>query len=90
MNFNWTEEQILWRKTVREFAKKNITPKVREFDSNKYIPQEIIKNMSQLGLLAPTVSEEYGGADLDWTMACIAARTWNGRYESFYSCIIFS
>jgi acyl-CoA dehydrogenase len=73
MNFTWTEEQILWRKTVREFAKKNITPRVREFDSNKYIPRKIIKDMSQLGLLAPTVSKEYGGADLDWTMASIAA-----------------
>ena len=73
MDFHWSEEQILWRKTVREFAKKNITPKVREIDSTKKIPLSIIKAMGRLGLLAPTVSEEYGGANLDWTMACIAA-----------------
>ena len=29
--------------------------------------------MAQLGLLAPTASQEYGGAGVDWTMACIAA-----------------
>jgi len=29
--------------------------------------------MGTLGLFAPTVSNEYGGADLDWIMACIAA-----------------
>ena len=35
MDFSWTEEQNLWRKTVREFANKNIKPIVRDIDSNK-------------------------------------------------------
>jgi len=73
MDFNWTEEQKLWRKTVREFANKHITPKVREIDTTGQIPLKIIKKMGKLGLLAPTISKEYGGANLDWTMACIAA-----------------
>ncbi|PNX47840.1 MAG: acyl-CoA dehydrogenase [Thermoplasmata archaeon M11B2D] len=73
MDFHWTEEQKLWRKTVREFAQKKITPKVREIDTNKKIPESLIKEMASLGLLAPTVSKEYGGAGIDWTMACIAA-----------------
>jgi len=73
MDFSWTDEQELWRKTVRDFAQKKIKPRVREIDTNKKIPEEIIKDMAQLGLLAPTASKEYGGADLDWTMACIAA-----------------
>ncbi|HID24869.1 MAG TPA: acyl-CoA dehydrogenase [Thermoplasmata archaeon] len=73
MDFSWTEEQKLWRKTVKEFAEKNIKPRVREIDTQKKIPREIIKEMARLGLLAPTVAEEYGGADISWTMACIAA-----------------
>ena len=73
MDFSFTNEQEIWRKTVREFAEKNIKPKVRQIDTNKKIPEEIIKGMGKLGLLAPTVSKEYGGADLDWTMAAIAA-----------------
>ena len=73
MDFSWTEEQEIWRKTVREFAEKNIKPKIREIDTNRKIPEKIIKDMGRLGLLAPTVSKEYGGADLDWTMASIAA-----------------
>ena len=73
MDFSWTEEQEIWRRTVKDFAKKKIKPHVREIDSDKKIPDEIIKGMANLGLLAPTVSKEYGGADLDWTMACIAA-----------------
>ena len=73
MDFGWTDEQKLWRKTVRDFAQKNIKPRVREIDTNKKIPEEIIKDMGKLGLLAPTASQEYGGAGVDWTMAAIAA-----------------
>jgi len=73
MDFNWSEEEKIWRKTVRTFAEKNIKPHIREIDNNKKIPKNIIKDMSKLGLLAPTVSKEYGGADLNWKMACIAA-----------------
>jgi len=73
MDFSLTNEQKLWKKTIREFAQKKIKPRVREIDTNKKIPDEIIKEMGKIGLLAPTVSKEYGGADLDWTMAAIAA-----------------
>jgi len=73
MNFDWTEEQEIWRKTVRDFAQKKIRPRVREIDTNKKIPEDIIKDMAKLGLLGPTVSREYGGAEVSWTMACIAA-----------------
>jgi acyl-CoA dehydrogenase len=73
MDFNWTDEQDIWRKTVRDFAQKKVKPKVREIDTNKKIPKEIIREMGKIGLLAPTASKEYGGADVDWTMASIAA-----------------
>lgn len=73
MDFSWTEEQELWRKTVRNFAQKKIKPHIREIDTSRKIPEEIITEMGQLGLLAPTVSKEYGGADLSWTMTAIAA-----------------
>lgn len=73
MDFEWTDEQEIWRRTVRDFAQKKIKPRVREIDTNKKIPEEIIKDMAKLGLLAPTTSQKYGGAEIDWTMACIAA-----------------
>jgi acyl-CoA dehydrogenase len=73
MDFNLTEEQKLWQKIIRKFADKNIKPIIREIDTNKEIPIDLIKKMGKMGLLAPTVSKKYGGANLDWTMACIAA-----------------
>lgn len=73
MDFSWTEEQKIFRRTVREFAQKKIKPKIREIDTNKKIPADIIKGMAQLGLLAPTASSKYGGSEIDFIMACIAA-----------------
>ncbi len=73
MDFGWSEEQRLWRQTVRDFAQREIAPRVREIDTEERIPREIIKGMARLGLLAPVCSEEYGGADMDWTLAAIAA-----------------
>jgi acyl-CoA dehydrogenase len=73
MDFSWTEEQEIWRRTVRDFAEKKIKSRVREIDSNKKIPEDIIRDMGRLGLLAPTASQEFGGAGVDWTMASIAA-----------------
>jgi len=73
MDFGWTEEQRLWRRAVRDFAQKEIMPRVREIDTAERIPREIVKGMAEMGLLAPLVGEEYGGAGADWTMATIAA-----------------
>ena len=73
MDFDFSEEENLWKKIVREFSEKNITPKIREIEKNHLIPDSLLKKMGEIGLLAPTVSKEYGGADLSWIMSCIAA-----------------
>jgi acyl-CoA dehydrogenase len=73
MDFGWTEEQRLWRRAVRDFAQKEIAPRVREIDTTERIPPEIVEGMAEMGLLAPLVGEEYGGAGIGWTLATIAA-----------------
>ncbi len=74
VNFCFTEEQELLRKAVREWCKKELTlEKIREMDSKGEIPREIIKGLGDLGLLLMTIPEEHGGANADWTTACVAA-----------------
>jgi acyl-CoA dehydrogenase len=73
MNFGWTEEEQMWRRSVRDFAQRKIAPRSREIDSQGHIPEDLIKGMAEMGLLAPTVSEEYGGQGMSITMATIAA-----------------
>ena len=73
MDFSWNQEERMWRQAVRSFAQKEIAPRVREIDSDEHIPADIIQGMARLSLLAPVVSEEYGGVGASWTMAAIAA-----------------
>jgi acyl-CoA dehydrogenase len=73
MEFGWTEEQQMWRRAVRDFAQKKIAPRSREIDSSGQIPPDLIKGMAEMGLLAPTVAEEYGGQGMSVTLATIAA-----------------
>jgi len=74
VNFAFSEEQNLFRKAVREWCEKELPlEKIREMDSKGEIPTEIIKGLSNLGLLLMTIPEEHGGAGADWTTACIAA-----------------
>jgi len=73
-SFEFTEEQELLRREVRDWCKKNLTlDKVREMDTKGEIPQEVFRGLADMRLLLMTVPEEHGGAGSDWTSACIVA-----------------
>jgi len=72
-DFSFTEEQELFRKTVREFCEKEIEPRAREIDEKAEIPDVVIKGMAKLGLMGIMVSSEYGGSEADAVTAAIAA-----------------
>ncbi|MGE5262553.1 MAG: acyl-CoA dehydrogenase family protein [Acidobacteriota bacterium] len=62
MDFRLTPQQELFKRTVREFAEKNIAPRAREIDQKAQgVPEEIIQGMVDLGLFGVTIPEEYGG-----------------------------
>lgn len=73
MNFEESDEEKMFREAVREFAQKYVAPAWQDYDKNHEIPRDLIKKMADMQLWAPTVSEEYGGAGISMTMACIAA-----------------
>ena len=57
---NLTENQIIIRDTIREFAEKNIRPVIMEFDESQKFPMELMKQLGELGFLGILVPEEYG------------------------------
>ena len=63
MEFQFTEEQELLRKMVRQFAETEIRPNVMKFDEAQEFPLEIMKQAGELGLLGILVPEKYGGAE---------------------------
>jgi acyl-CoA dehydrogenase len=88
-NFSLTEEQKLFRETIREFCEKNLTARSKEIDDNRKIPDEIIKGMAQLGLLGMTVSPEYGGSGADFTLTTIATEELARSDNSVATAVLF-
>lgn len=66
MNFAPTEDQEMLRQAVREFAEKEARPTAAERDETTEWPTQLVKKMGQLGFLGVAISEEYGGAGLDY------------------------
>ena len=64
--FQFTEEQQQVRRTVSEFARKELAPIAIEIDENERFPIENFKKMAELGLLGMPFPEEYGGAGMDY------------------------
>jgi alkylation response protein AidB-like acyl-CoA dehydrogenase len=72
MDFDLTEEQSEFRRTIREFAEEVIAPRAEEMDRLEEFPVDIVKQMGQIGLFGLPFPEEYGGQGADFLTLCIA------------------
>lgn len=61
-----TEEQKLIRESVRNYVKKEISPIIEEYAQKAEFPNQIIKQLGDLGCFGPTIPVEYGGGGLDY------------------------
>ncbi|MCW9095004.1 MAG: acyl-CoA dehydrogenase family protein, partial [Ignavibacteriaceae bacterium] len=61
-----TENQILIRDTIRDFAQNKIKPKIMEWDEAQHFPMEIFRELGELGFMGIIFPEEYGGAGLGY------------------------
>lgn len=66
MNFDLTEDHIMMRKMVRDFAETECAPGAEERDENEEFPVELWKVCGQLGLAGITFPEQYGGVGADY------------------------
>lgn len=72
MNFDLTEEQVLWRDTVHDFVAKEVKPKAKDVDESGEFNWTATTKMGPLGLLGLNVAEKYGGAGVDAVGAALA------------------
>ncbi|RLG62491.1 acyl-CoA dehydrogenase [Candidatus Geothermarchaeota archaeon] len=72
MNFEFSEEEEMFRDSVREFSERYIQPKWVEVDESNKIPYDLIKKMADQGLFGIPISEEYGGMGGTYVMTAIA------------------
>ncbi|MGE4652790.1 MAG: acyl-CoA dehydrogenase family protein [Myxococcota bacterium] len=64
-DFDLSEEQRLVRRSVREFAEKEIAPFVEAYEREARYPTELIEKLVPLGFIAPMIPEEFGGSYVD-------------------------
>ena len=72
MDFQLSEEQIMTRNMVREFATNVIRPKAIEVDIKAEFPLDTFKEMGKLGMMGIPFPEEYGGSGSDTISYAIA------------------
>ncbi len=72
MSFELSEDHEQFRRTVRDFAEKEIAPHASQWDHDHHFPVDVIQKMGQLGLFGLNAPEQYGGADGDFTSLCVA------------------
>jgi len=56
-----TEDEILFRDTIRQFADEKIRPLTKEMDEKSVFEKDLIHEFFQLGLMGIEIPEEYGG-----------------------------
>jgi len=65
MKLEFTDQQKMILKMVREFADKEVAPIASELDEKGEYPTKTLDKMAKLGLLGIIIPREYGGAGLD-------------------------
>lgn len=61
-----TDEHKLIRESVRTYVKKEISPIIEDYAQRAKFPEQIVKQLGDLGCFGPTIPQEYGGGGLDY------------------------
>ena len=72
MDFKLNEQQQMIQEMARKFAEDRIAPIAEKTDKEHRFPEEIIKEMGEIGLMGVAVPEEYGGAGMGYVEYVLA------------------
>jgi glutaryl-CoA dehydrogenase (non-decarboxylating) len=73
MDFDLTDDHRLLQDTVREWAGREVAPRIRDLDREHHFDPAILPQMAKLGLLGVSVPEAYGGAGMDYISLGVAS-----------------
>ena len=82
MDFELSDEQLIFQRMIRDFVSTHIRPVAREWEHANRYPDEIVEIMKVIGLFGLTIPEEYGGQGLDMVSLAIVfeeiSKAWMG------------
>jgi len=73
IDFDLTDEQRLLEQSVREWAAREVQPKIHDLDREHRFDRSFFAGMASLGLLGISVPQEYGGAGMDYISLGLAS-----------------
>lgn len=73
MDFQLTDEQIMFRDMAKDFAIREVFPTVQERDREEKFSAEIMQKMGKQGLLSIMIPQEAGGLGLGWLTLGVVA-----------------
>lgn len=65
MDFDFTENQLLFRDMVRDFARREVAPLAQEMDARGEIPDALVDKLREAGFFALSFPAEHGGLGVD-------------------------
>ena len=74
-----TEDEILFRDNIRQFADEKVRPLVKEMDEKGVFEKDLIHDFFQLGLMGIEVPEQYGGGGGRFFEAILAVEELAGQ-----------
>ena len=72
MDFDLNEEHKLVEQSTREWAAREVSPRIQQLDREHKFDRGLISKMAELGLLGICVPTEYGGAGMDYISLGVA------------------
>jgi alkylation response protein AidB-like acyl-CoA dehydrogenase len=72
LDFQLNEEQLQLKRSLREFAEREILPNVMKWDEGGSFPMDVIKALGKMGVMGVIFPAEYGGAGLGYVEYVIA------------------
>jgi cyclohexanecarboxyl-CoA dehydrogenase len=72
MDFAFSPEQEMLRRTLAEFAARELAPGYAGRDVDEDLPRSLVRKLGELGLLAPMAETRHGGQGLDYVSLGIA------------------
>jgi glutaryl-CoA dehydrogenase (non-decarboxylating) len=73
LNFELTDEQRLLEQSVREWAGREVAPRIHALDRAHRFDRGILPQMADLGLLGVSIPAKYGGAGMDYICLGLAS-----------------
>ncbi len=72
LSFELSEEQQLIRDSVRDFVERHVKPGVKERDTSKEFPHDLVKKLANQGFMGMVHPEKYGGGGVGHVSFCLA------------------